>query len=66
MHARLHGLDPHDALFVAIVLQAIKDYQKQVGKHYEPAQSFLTQMGILDNAGEIVEPTAEQVAQRLG
>ena len=57
-------LDPHDRVLAAVVRQAIADYHQHTRSEYEAAQSFLGQLGLLGDAGEV--RATEDAALMLG
>jgi hypothetical protein len=54
-------LDPHDRLLAAIVRQAIADLHTGPTSEQEEARQYLAQLGLLDDAGEVVRAEVADV-----
>jgi hypothetical protein len=55
------ALEPRDQLLAAVVRQAIRDLQSGPKSEREASQEYLAQLGLLDEAGEVVRAAVADV-----
>ena len=55
-------LDPHDRVLAAVVRQAIADLRTGPKAEREACQEYLAQLGLLDDAGEVVRAVVADVS----
>jgi hypothetical protein len=59
----LRDLEPHDRLLAAVVRQAIRDYETGPWEQRREAKAYLAQLGLLDDAGDVVRLEVADVTQ---